>query len=215
MTSIRLAGHSCVRFEKDGRVLVVDPGGFSDPQALDGAAAVLVTHEHADHVEPARLTAALAQAPDLQVWAPAPVLAQLTDADPDRLHAVAEGDSLDVAGFAVQVLGHDHAVVHPDLPVAVNVAYLIDESALHPGDSLTPPPAGTAVELLFLPVSAPWLKLSESVDYLRRVAPARAVPIHDAILSDSGRALADRIVGGLAGPGTHYRRPEPGESLSL
>ena len=34
-------GHSCVRLEKDGAVLVIDPGGWSDaPAALDGASAV-------------------------------------------------------------------------------------------------------------------------------------------------------------------------------
>ncbi len=33
-------GHSCVRLDKDGAVLVIDPGTFSDAAgALDGAAA--------------------------------------------------------------------------------------------------------------------------------------------------------------------------------
>src|SRR5689334_14551696 len=39
--------HSCLRVEADG-VLVVDPGVFSERSALDGADAVLVTHEHPD-----------------------------------------------------------------------------------------------------------------------------------------------------------------------
>ena len=51
--------HSCLRLEHDGAVLVVDPGGFSEPEALDGADAVLVTHEHPDHVDVAALTRAL------------------------------------------------------------------------------------------------------------------------------------------------------------
>ena len=43
-------GHSCVRLEKDGAVLVIDPGTFTDAAAaLAGAAAVLVTHQHPDH----------------------------------------------------------------------------------------------------------------------------------------------------------------------
>src|SRR3954454_20813000 len=100
------------------------------------------------------------------------------------------------------------------MPTPVNHAYLIDGVALHPGDSFTPAPDGTRLELLFLPVSAPWLKLAESIDYLKAAAPRIAVPIHDAILSDAGKALVDRVVGGLAGA-AEYRRLAPGDSLSV
>ena len=44
-------GHACVRVEHDGQVLVVDPGAFSEPEAVDGATTVLVTHEHVDHLD--------------------------------------------------------------------------------------------------------------------------------------------------------------------
>ncbi len=37
--------------------------------------------------------------------------------------------------------------------------------------------------MLLLPTGAPWLKLSEAVDYLRAVAPRTAVPIHEAVLA--------------------------------
>jgi hypothetical protein len=40
------------------------------------------------------------------------------------------------------------------------------------------------------------------------------VPIHDAILSDAGKALVDRVVGSLAGS-VEYRRLAAGESISL
>ncbi len=42
-------GHSCVRLSEGGRDVVLDPGGWSEREALDGVSAVLVTHEHADH----------------------------------------------------------------------------------------------------------------------------------------------------------------------
>ena len=48
-------GHSCVRLEKDGAVVVIDPGGRSAAaDALAGAAAVLVTHEHVTTPTPTR-----------------------------------------------------------------------------------------------------------------------------------------------------------------
>lgn len=216
MTEITTWGHACVRFERGGRRLVIDPGGFSDLAVLDDADAVLITHEHADHVAPGPLVAAFQARPELAVWAPAVVVRQLIDAGaPEaRLHAAADGDTFTAAGFAVRAVGERHAVVHPDVPTVANVAYLVEGAALHPGDSFTAPPAGADVALLFLPVSAPWLKVAEAVDFLRAVAPGTAVPIHDAILSEPGKALVDRVIGGLAG-GTVYRRLAPGEAFAL
>ena len=51
--------HACVRLEKDGQTLVIDPGGFSEEDAAVGADAILVTHEHPDHFDEARLRAGL------------------------------------------------------------------------------------------------------------------------------------------------------------
>ncbi|UBU08804.1 MBL fold metallo-hydrolase [Nonomuraea gerenzanensis] len=62
-------GHACVRVEKDGRRLVIDPGGLTEPQALDGADAVLVTHEHFDHFSEERLRRAAAANPGPRIWA--------------------------------------------------------------------------------------------------------------------------------------------------
>lgn len=216
-TTISSYGHSCIRLERDGHVLVLDPGGFSDPAALVGAGAVLVTHEHVDHVAPDRLVAALASAADLRVWAPRPVVDQLVaaGAPAERLHAVTEGDTFVAEGFTVRAVGHRHATIHPAIPPVANVAYLVDGALLHPGDSFTPPPADVHVDVLLLPVAAPWLKLSEAADYLQSVAPRVAVPIHDAILSDAGRGLVDRLLPGFAADGTQYRRLRAGETLTV
>ena len=208
-------GHSAVRFERAGQRLVIDPGVLSDPAVMEGAHAVLITHEHADHVVPAALAAAQGASSDLQVWAPAGVVGQLVTAEApiERVHRADVGDTFSAAGFTVQALGGDHAVVHPTLATPVNLAYLIEGMALHPGDSFTPPSEGTNIELLLLPVSAPWLKLAESVDYVRQVAPTVAVPIHDAVLSDHGRVLTDQILTNLAG--SDYRRINSGDALTL
>lgn len=194
-------GHACVRFEKADRRLVLDPGSYSDAAVLADADAVLITHEHPDHVDPAGLVPALAARHGLEVWAPAGVVAQLVEAGApaDRVHVVATGDAFSAAGFDVRALGGEHAVIHPDLPAAQNVAYLLDGAALHPGDSFTPPPAGVHVDLLLVPVAGPWMKLSEAIDYVRAVGPRVAVPIHDATVTVPGRGLPDRLVAGLGG----------------
>lgn len=205
-TELSFWGHACIRLDRDGRRLVIDPGSFSSEDAARGAHAVLVTHEHADHVVPAQLRTALEAQPDLHVWGPAPVIDQLQGVPgaEGRVHVVAGGDHVEAAGFTVEVLGEQHAVIHPDVPRVANVGYLIDGLVLHPGDSVVAPanPAGVAV--LCLPVAAPWLKLSEAVDLARAVAPRILVPIHDALLSTAGNALVDRLVPTLV-PGEYHR----------
>ena len=207
-------GHSAVRLERDGRRLVIDPGMFSDTAVIATANAVLITHEHPDHVAAEPLLAALRSEASLEVWAPAGVVTQLVSAGApaERLHEAVPGEAFTAAGFMVLAVGGQHAVIHPDIPRVANVGYLVEERILHPGDSFADAPDGTSVGLLLLPISAPWLKVAESVDYLRRVDPELAVPIHDAVLSDAGRALHDRVIGQLAGS-VEYRRLAPGDTL--
>ncbi|QZN84171.1 MBL fold metallo-hydrolase [Cellulomonas sp. C5510] len=207
-------GHACVRLERDGRCLVLDPGSFGDLSVLGDADAVLVTHDHPDHVAADELVAAVSARPGLEVWAPGPLVDRLAEegAPRDRLHVAAGGDRFTAAGFDVRVTGEQHAVIHPDVPRIANVAYLVEDVLLHPGDSFTPPPDGATVDVLLVPVAGPWMKVAEAVDYVRAVRPRLAVPIHDAILSDAGRALVDRLVGGLGGA-QEYRRLTAAEPL--
>jgi L-ascorbate metabolism protein UlaG (beta-lactamase superfamily) len=206
-------GHACVRLEKDGGVLVIDPGAFSGDNALDGADAVLVTHEHFDHVVPDSLRATLAAQPGLRLWAPASVAGQFAEFG-DRAKAVAHGDDFTAAGFGVHVYGAEHAVIHPDIPGCANVGFLVDGEIFHPGDSYTVPedPAGT----LLLPGSGPWHSTAQMIDYGRAVAPRRGFIIHDALLSETGLAVLDMFVALAAGPhDAKYTRLEPGTSVDL
>ncbi|WP_028046382.1 MBL fold metallo-hydrolase [Cellulomonas sp. URHE0023] len=190
-------GHSCIRLDRGDDHLVIDPGGFSDVSgALDGVAAVLVTHEHPDHLATEPVVAA-----GVDVWGPQAALDLLAAAGApgDRLHAVAAGDSIQAGGFQVAVLGEWHALIHADIPRAPNVGYLV-EGVLHPGDGYVDP-LGASVDALLTPVGGPWLKVGEVVDYVRSVAPRRLVAIHDAHLSAPGLALASTLLGRLGGAG--------------
>jgi L-ascorbate metabolism protein UlaG (beta-lactamase superfamily) len=192
--------HACVAFEKDGGTFVIDPGSFSPGAAeiIAGAEAVLITHEHMDHVNEAAINAALKDRPGLRVYAPA-ALADTFAANPDQFTAVAAGDELTVAGVSVSVHGTTHAVIHPDIPTIANVGYLIDGSVYHPGDAYYVPEA--PVSTLLLPTSGPWMKIGEAADYVRAVRPERIVQIHELLLSDIGLYLASSLLGeqGLTG----------------
>ncbi len=208
-------GHACVRLEKDGAgPLVIDPGTFTDaPAALNGAAAVLITHEHPDHLDPDALNAALTGNPDLTLWAPPQVTAQFQDFGP-RCRAVHHGEALAIAGFDVHVYGEKHALIHQDIPLVENTGFLIDGALFHPGDSFTIPE--DPVQTLLLPISAPWLKAGEIIDYFRAVAPARGYAIHDAILNDAGLALMTRMMSVAAAPSqAQVARLVPGTTLEL
>jgi L-ascorbate metabolism protein UlaG (beta-lactamase superfamily) len=175
-------GHSCVRVDDGDRTLVLDPGAFSDlDAALDGADAVLITHEHRDHVDVDRIRAAATSDPRLRIWAPRPVADQLADLG-EQVVPIGAGESFDAAGFAVRTFGGQHALIHPLIPIVANVGYLIDDAVFHPGDSFTVPPA--AVQTLLLPAVAPWSKVAEVIDYTIAVRAPRAYPIHHAIVAD-------------------------------
>lgn len=190
--------HACVRIEHDGRSVVLDPGAFSEAaEALEGAAAVLVTHEHADHVDAAAISAALAADPALHVWAPEPVAAQF----PERATAVGPGESFAAAGLEVGTVGGQHAVVHSAVPMCANVGFTLTaggRTIYHPGDSYAVPT--TAVDVLLLPTSGPWLSVAAAVDFAIAVRAERAYPVHDALLSELGTNVTERILRGLVGP---------------
>src|SRR3954471_19594983 len=206
-------GHACVVLCEGERRVVIDPGAFSEPAALDGAGAVLITHEHSDHFEPERLRAAMDAHPHLQVWTHRSVAAQLEGLG-DRVHAVGHGDAVTVAGFDVHVHGELHAEIHPDIPRIQNIGFLVDGLVLHPGDALTV--HDEPVATLLLPVHAPWSKASEVIDYVREVHADQAYAVHDGLLNDLGLGLVAGLLG-ERGPGTPtpYSRLVPGDSVEL
>ncbi|MFB8029176.1 MBL fold metallo-hydrolase [Streptomyces sp. NPDC056465] len=203
--------HSCVRLERNGQSLVIDPGGFTEDDAAVGADAILVTHEHPDHFDEARLRAALEADPAVQVWTLRSVAERLSAAFPGRVRTVGHGDTFTAAGFDVQVHGELHAVIHPDIPRITNIGFLVDGSVFHPGDALTVP--DHPVDTLMLPVMAPWSKISEVIDYVREVKPRRAIDIHDALLTDLARPIYDTQIGALGG--TDHGRLTPGDATRL
>lgn len=208
-------GHACVRIEYDGQTVVIDPGVFTDAEAVDGADAVLITHEHADHYLPDHLRRV-----DAPVFTIDAVAAKLREEAPDvaeRTTVVAPAQDFTIGPVGVRVVGEKHAVIHPDLPHFDNSGFLLtlgDLTVFHPGDSFTVP--GSTPDLLLLPVSAPWLKVSESIDYAREVGAAHNLSIHERVFSDAGLGIVDGHVGRLLGAsGLDFTRIADGEDYPL
>ncbi len=206
--------HACVRIEAGEVAVVVDPGSWTERESVAGATAVLVTHEHPDHLSFDNLRAA-----DARIFTIDAVARQIAAEAPDlseRVTTVTPGQDCD-AGLAVTAVGELHAVIHPEIPRVHNSGYVIEaegSAVYHPGDALTPP--GRDVDVLFLPVHAPWSKTSEVVDFARAVAAPRSVAVHDGLLNDTGLGLVGGLVSGfLEEVEKDYQRVTPGEDITL
>jgi L-ascorbate metabolism protein UlaG (beta-lactamase superfamily) len=203
-------GHSCLHVVDAGAGILIDPGAFSGPfEQLTGLTAVLVTHQHPDHVDPDRLRAVLAANPGAQLFADPDSVDVLSDHG-IKGNAVATGDVLDV-GTPVEATVVDHAIIYGDLPGITNACYLIGHRLFHPGDSFTDP--GREVDILAVPVSAPWMAVKEAVDYLRATTPGIAVPIHEKVLANS--AMVYGLLSRLAPESTRWLDLDDGQPQDL
>jgi L-ascorbate metabolism protein UlaG (beta-lactamase superfamily) len=174
---------------------------------------VLITHEHFDHVDPEAVRGALAGDEGLELWTVAAVAGQFAEFG-ERVHTVAHGESFTAAGFEVRAYGENHAQIHRDVPIVANIGFAVNGEVFHPGDSYTVP--GERVSTLLLPVSGPWHKTSEMIDYGREVAPRRAFAIHDALLNENGIGLTQQMLQLAAGPiGADFAWVEPGTAIDL
>lgn len=211
-------GHACVRIANGDRRLVIDPGTWSEvSEALTDIDAVLITHEHADHLDVDKLAAAAAANPALKVWAPLAVADQLAGNQvlSERVTAVGPAQSFTAGGLQVRTYGGQHALIHSSIPVVANVAYLVGDAVYHPGDSFTVPNA--IVEALLVPINAPWAKVAEALDFTISVRAPRAFQIHDGLLNSTGLGLYERQlsrVGELYGV-TRFKHLDAGESVQL
>ncbi|MDB5177640.1 MAG: hypothetical protein JWO61_23, partial [Candidatus Saccharibacteria bacterium] len=142
---------------------------------------------------------------DATIYAHEDITKQFGDTLPNQ--AVSAGESITAEPFTLEFFGGEHAVIHPSMPVIANLGVLINDSVYYPGDSFTNP--SKPVKVLALPVTAPWLKISEVMDYLVDVKPGLAFPTHDAVASDFGKQLPDRMLPSFAESyGGSYQRIE-------
>jgi L-ascorbate metabolism protein UlaG (beta-lactamase superfamily) len=175
--------HSCLLVEENGVRILTDPTNFSKKQnELDGIDILLITHEHADHCDPESVKAIIKRNPNAKVITNSAVGAVLNTLGIKHF-LLENGGSITESGIKFEGFGEKHALVYSGIPIVQNTGYMIAGKLFHPGDSLTIP--SKHVEVLALPFAGPWLKLAESVDYVKIVKPKRSFPIHDASLKST------------------------------
>ncbi len=178
--------HSAVLLEKDGEALLIDPGNFARPFGkIPGLVAVVVTHEHLDHIDPKQLERILAENPGVQLISGSGVAASLPKYDWD---VVSPGDTREAGSFHLDFYGGKHAIIHESIPQIENVGVGVDGKFWYSGDSFSVPPVANP-QWLAVPASAPWLKVGEVMDYVLEVKPRNAIYIHEIILSEAGMGM--------------------------
>lgn len=195
--------HAAVVLEKDGKNLVIDPGAYTpdSPALVKAADAVIFTHDHPDHIDDAAI-----EGVDVPIYASAETVSRL-----GRGTVLADGDTVQIAGFEVTVYGAKHAPIWGDIPGNDNVAVLIDGTVYHPGDSYVVP--GVPVDTLLVPTSGPWWKLGEAIDFVQAVKPRQSIEIHELMASDAGRGMTAQMLGGVGG--VPLQTITPGDSVTI
>jgi L-ascorbate metabolism protein UlaG (beta-lactamase superfamily) len=184
-------GHCCLVVEEQGVTLLTDPGEWSRGQNdVVNIDAVLITHEHADHLHLESLRNVLSNNPNARIITNSGVGAIL--AREDIAHEiVGEAEKTDVRGVLIEGFGTAHAIIYDSVPPIENTGYFIADKLFYPGDSLHSP--GRRPEILALAVGGPWLKIGEAIQYAKDLNPRIAFPVHDAMFNDVGRTLHHRL----------------------
>lgn len=204
--------HAALQLEQNGRRLFIDPGSFTTPiTEAASTVAVVITHEHPDHWTPDQLKRIVDASPDVTIYGPAGVVAAAGDFPVVEVRA---GEVVEAGPFSLRFFGGRHAVIHTSIPVVDNLGVIVNDTLFYPGDSFADP--AQEVDLLAVPVGAPWLKISEAIDYVLSVKPKRAFATHEMVLSVAGKQMGHgRLQWATEQVGGEYFALEPGDALDV
>jgi L-ascorbate metabolism protein UlaG (beta-lactamase superfamily) len=186
-------GHCCLLVETKGKRLLTDPGCFTieTHSKLENIDSILFTHEHADHYHLDSLRILLEKNPDVQIFANSSV-SELLGRENIKYVTIKHGETVDFEGIILTGYGVIHAEIHTSLPLSSNTWYMIENRFFYPWDAYTNP--GCPVEILALPVSGPWVKIGEAIDYALTLKPKVTFPVHDHFRFGGSHTMPSKIL---------------------
>lgn len=174
-------GHSCVLLDDGSTKILFDPGVYSEIPEL-AVDAIIITHVHQDHMDVDKIKKLLS-ANKARIITNTETTEELAKSEIES-EIVEQGGSATVGTFTLEAFGTEHAIMHAELPKFQNTGYLVNDKIFHPGDALLLP--AKELEILFLPIAAPWSKVSETLDYISEVKAKINFPIHDGFINGGG-----------------------------
>jgi L-ascorbate metabolism protein UlaG (beta-lactamase superfamily) len=183
-------GHACLLIEQKGLRILIDPGTFATIPQLKDIAVVLITHEHPDHIDPDALQRIIEDNPSVEIVTNQGV-GKMLESLQISYTTIADQEEITRQGVSIQSIGHEHACIHPDIPLIANSGFYIDKYFFYPGDAFVP--INESVTVLALPVSAPWMRIEECIEYAKQVMPKVVFPVHDGMLRSDRMSFSRRI----------------------
>ena len=187
-------GHSCLLIEEGNARILIDPGSYSTLQnSIENVDAILITHEHFDHLDPDSIKTILAKNPKARIFTNPGVGQKLVEADVS-FDVFGNGQSITVNDVLIEWFGEIHAEIHPDYPRVANTGYRIAKKFFYGGDSLQ---NIVPCEVLAYPAAAPWMRVAEAIEYAKKIKPKMCFPVHDAFLKPLHPfyAMPERLLG--------------------
>lgn len=157
-----------------------DPGAYSTAQnSVKNIDIVLITHEHQDHLSMESLRTVMKNNPGVKVITNASV-GEILGKENIPFEILGDHQNMIVQGVAIEGFGEKHALIHDSLPRIADTGYMIAGRFFYPGDAWHEP--SRKVEILALPIVAPWMKLADALEYAQSIVPKVCFPVHDAFL---------------------------------
>lgn len=173
-------GHCCLLIEEDKLRILIDPGKYSARQnSVRGIDVVLITHEHHDHFHVDSVKSILKNNPRTKIITNKSVGALLKK-EGIKFVLLESGKNTLEKGILIEGVGDVHALLHSSRRPIQNTGYFIAGKFFYPGDSWVKP--RKKVPILALSVAGSWMKISEAIDYARKLKPKIWFPVHDGIL---------------------------------